>query len=152
MRHLLVITTLLAASTLAHADVWRWVDATGRVHYSDLPVEGAVKVATSNPRVPSPTASTQPRQSTERAQLATSTARIDQQQADKTAAQAVREDLDGAREKQCTDARERYEKSIQARRIFRTSEDGEKQYLPDADADALRVEYRQDMEAACGRN
>ncbi len=40
-----VTLALLAAVTLpASADIYRWVDAQGRVHYSDKPVEGAQRV------------------------------------------------------------------------------------------------------------
>ncbi|MCC6171981.1 MAG: DUF4124 domain-containing protein, partial [Gammaproteobacteria bacterium] len=33
--------TLALMASLAQADVWRWKDAQGKWHYSDVPVEGA---------------------------------------------------------------------------------------------------------------
>jgi hypothetical protein len=149
MRQLLVISALLGASAIASADVWRWVDGQGRVNYSDRPVEGAVLVKTTAPR-PSASANAADNQAAARAQLAAATQQSDAAQSERQAAQAVRQDLDSARDKQCKEARERYEKAILARRIYKTGENSERVYLPDAEADKVRVEYRQDMDAACG--
>ena len=43
IRPLLALLGLLAAAA-ASADVWRWVDENGVVHFSDTPVEGAEQV------------------------------------------------------------------------------------------------------------
>lgn len=45
-RAILVLVGLFAAAA-ATADVWRWVDDDGVVHFSDTPIEGAVRVDTS---------------------------------------------------------------------------------------------------------
>jgi hypothetical protein len=44
MRTILILLALLASPALASQTVWKWVDAGGVTHYSDTPVEGAVKV------------------------------------------------------------------------------------------------------------
>ena len=75
---------------------------------------------------------------------------IADQQAATVNAQAVQQDVAKVREEQCKKATERYEKSIQARRIFKESKDGVKEYISDAEADAYRVQTRTDMQAACG--
>jgi len=43
MRTILILLALVASPVLA-ATVWKWVDASGVTHYSDTPVDGAVKV------------------------------------------------------------------------------------------------------------
>lgn len=43
MRTILILLLLLASPALA-ATVWKWVDKGGVTHYSDTPIEGAVKV------------------------------------------------------------------------------------------------------------
>lgn len=48
-RPILALLGLLAAAA-ATADVWRWVDADGVVHFSDTPVEGAERVDVSEAR------------------------------------------------------------------------------------------------------
>lgn len=40
---LIVLTSLFSAAVLA-APAWTWVDAEGRRHYSDVPVEGATQI------------------------------------------------------------------------------------------------------------
>jgi hypothetical protein len=40
----LIVLPMLYAATLAAAPAWTWVDASGRRHYSDRPVEGATRV------------------------------------------------------------------------------------------------------------
>ncbi len=64
--------------------------------------------------------------------------------------QAVKQDVAKTREKQCKDARDAYQKAIQARRIFKTGKDGQREYISDADADAYRAQVRSDMDALCG--
>jgi len=43
LKCLIALTSLLAAAALA-APAWTWVDAQGRRHYSDRPVEGATQI------------------------------------------------------------------------------------------------------------
>ena len=43
-RSILVFTAILAATAALADDAWKWIDAEGVVHYSDVPVEGAQQV------------------------------------------------------------------------------------------------------------
>ena len=139
---------LIGASALAQADVYRWVDAQGEVHYSDRWVPGSVLIKVERPRAtPAAAASTQ---AAEQNRLAVTNDRINAQQAQNAAARAVQRDVQEARTAQCKEAKERYEKSIQARRIFRTGKDGEREYLSDAEADEWRLKARSEMQQACG--
>jgi hypothetical protein len=64
------------------------------------------------------------------------------------------------REQQCKDAKDRYEKAIQARRIYKSGPSNgnskdpnqaeDRQYLSDEEADAYRVKARQDVQDLCG--
>ena len=147
-RMLVIVAALLGAQAIARADVYRWVDAQGRVQYSDRWVPGSelVKVDKSKQNPEANAA----RQTVEQGKLATSNASIADQQAAAVNAQAVQQDVAKVREEQCKKATERYEKSIQARRIFKENKDGVKEYISDAEADAYRVQTRTDMQAACG--
>jgi hypothetical protein len=73
----------------------------------------------------------------------------------------VKADLAKAREQQCKDAKDRYDKAIQARRIYKAPAEGDKpakdtdqppdrQYLSEEEADAYRVKARQDVMDFCG--
>ncbi|MGE0580765.1 MAG: DUF4124 domain-containing protein [Steroidobacteraceae bacterium] len=131
----------------AQADVYRWVDANGQEHYSDQPVEGAELIRTLTPRPPG--ASRAP--STPAPVASPAAPAAGDIVASRNTERAVARDLAAQRAKDCTEAKARYEKSLQARRIFRTLENGEREYLSDADADKVRVDNRAAMDTACGK-
>lgn len=145
MHRALILIALSAAAPTAFADVYRWVDAQGEVHYSDRPVEGAELVKTTAPR-PSRGAEDAPVRPTPRVQTAAVTPSLSDERDNERAVQA---DVAGVREKQCKDATERYQKSIQARRIYRTNDAGEREFLSDAEADQLRLSNREAMTLVC---
>jgi hypothetical protein len=150
----LAIGTLLFAGTvsLAQADVFRWVDDHGGVHYSDQWVPGS-EVIKSAPR-PRSSASETPSRTTYNAPKPSDPPSQD------SAAKAVKQDVAKVREQQCKDAKDRYDKAIQARRIYKPSPGGDKskdsdrpddrQYLSEEEADAYRVRARQDVQDLCG--
>ena len=155
MLRTIAISSLLFAggvSVANAADVFRWVDDHGGVHYSDQWVPGSEVVKSSRPH-PSSTSSEAPHpQKTLNAPSAPS-------QSTQTAEKAVKQDVAKIRDQQCKDAKERYDKSIEARRIYKTvggdkAKDGneDRQYLTDQEADAYRVKARQDMDEACGKS
>jgi hypothetical protein len=160
LRSLAISTVLfVGAVSVANADVFRWVDEHGGVHYSDQWVPGSEVIKSSKPRPPSSsTASADtPRRSAE-AQKSTNAP----PSADANTAKAMKQDLAKAREQQCKDAKEKYEKAIEARRIYKgpapsdsKSKGGgdgteDRQYLSDEEADAYRLRMRQEMQDLCG--
>ena len=153
-RRLLLILSLAAIATLAtvapaQADVYRWVDAQGRVHYSDLPVDGAVLVKSSTRSPTANRSASTPLTASER--VATSNANIGEQLETDTAARAVQSDLARKRTEQCKSATERYERSITARRLYREGEKGAPRiFLSDAEIAQARVEARRERDATCG--
>jgi hypothetical protein len=44
MRTWLILLTLLVAGPVQSVPVWKWVDETGQVHYTDVPVPGAQRI------------------------------------------------------------------------------------------------------------
>jgi Domain of unknown function (DUF4124) len=152
MRRVLAISALVlaAAATTAHADVYRFIDAQGRVQYSDRWVPGSELIKTSdrNRTVSSEAAAAQ--RAAEQTKLTVSNDRIAAQQAQQNAAQAMRQDVAATRNEQCKQAKDRYEKSIQARRLYKVGKDGEREYLTDSEADEMRLQARVDMQNLCG--
>lgn len=63
---------------------------------------------------------------------------------------ALQKDMDQVRAERCKKAQEAYQQSLQARRIYRTNKDGEREYLSDKEADQLRLNARVEMEQSCG--
>lgn len=151
----LAITTLLIAAVCseAYADVYRWVDDHGEAHYSDRWVPGSelMKSNKSRPFTPdlNPTASVPSSASSASAPSRDSAAAKRQQEA---AAQAVKQDVARVQEGQCKQAKERYQKAIEARRIYKTAKDGDtdRVYMTDQETDAYRLQARNDVTTACG--
>jgi len=62
---------------------------------------------------------------------------------------AVQNDVSTAREKQCTDAQERYKKLIEGRHIYKTGDNGERVYLSSQEIDEERVNAKKDIDDTC---
>ncbi|MGA2023903.1 MAG: DUF4124 domain-containing protein [Steroidobacteraceae bacterium] len=147
----------------AIADVYRSVDAQGKVVYSDTPTAGSELVhvqnlhAQINPTAASPSANRAAANGTTAAAASAagagsapkSTDPVHDQLAQQAAQQAVDRDLAATRAEQCTKATADYNSSVEARRIYRNGPDGEREYLTDAQADEQRLNLRLAMETAC---
>jgi Domain of unknown function (DUF4124) len=138
----------------AVADVYRSVDAQGQVHYSDSPTPGAELIHVRNLGLPATNVATSAPVSNgaagnPRAAAGASTPPADpaKQQA---AQQAVQKDVAQTRADQCKQATTDYNQSVDARRIYKTGANGEREYLSDADADQQRLNLRLAMESLCG--
>ncbi|HYK24641.1 MAG TPA: DUF4124 domain-containing protein [Steroidobacteraceae bacterium] len=139
------LTAGFAASGARAEDIWKWVDAQGHAQYSDHWTPGAVLIKSDHPR----DNDTAP-PSDDRAQLNTTNRRIDEDLSREAAQRAVQKDQATAREAQCKQAKDHYQKAIEARRIYREDKSGERTYLTDDEADKARVQARMDVQNACG--
>src|SRR5579864_7007420 len=145
MLRTLAISSLLFAGgvSVANADVFRWVDDHGGVHYSDQWVPGSEVIKSTRPHPASASSDSSRPQKVANAPSAPS-------QSTQSAEKAVKQDRAKIRDQQCKEAKERYDKAIEARRIYKTvggdkATDGEdRQYLSDDEADAYRVKARQE--------
>lgn len=134
----------------AWADVFRSVDAQGHVQYSDTPTPGAQLVHIDNPRVPIKTTANPPASYSRPSSTAATTGdQIHQQLEQEAAARAVQNELAQTRADQCKKATEIYQQSVQARRIYTTGPDGQRQFLSDDEADKARVSHKVEMDEAC---
>jgi hypothetical protein len=145
---------IVGGTSVANADVFRWVDDHGGVHYSDQWVPGSEVIKSNRPH-PASTSSATPR--------LTPVKTTDQPaaQSSQTAQKAVKQDMAKIREQQCKEAKDRYDKAIEARRLYKASagdkskdpeQANDRQYLSDEEADAYRVKARQEMQDACGNS
>jgi hypothetical protein len=157
MLRTLAISSLLFAGgiSVASADVFRWVDEHGGVHYSDQWVPGSEVIKSTRPH-PASTNSESPRPTPVTQKTASD---HPAGQSTETAEKVVKQDVAKIREQQCKDAKERYDKAIVARRIYKPTEGDkskdtdrpdDRQYLSDEEADAYRVKAQQDVQALCG--
>jgi len=137
------MAALLGAIGAARADVvYEWTDAHGQVHYTDQWVPGAKVVMTGTSHGATDANAMKGIQKESDA----ASQQIKQQQE----AQAVQQDEAKVRAARCTQEKAQYQRMIESRRIYTTGQDGQRQYMSDADADAARLKVRQAMDADCG--
>jgi len=145
-----ILTALIAAGIcgVAHADVYRWVDDKGEAHYSDRWVPGSELIKSDKPHPQTPnSASSAPSPA-----AASSAHPVPASTADRVNQDAVKQDVAKTRDVQCKQAKDRYQKAIEARRITKPPQPGDtdKVYMSDAETDAYRAQARSDVTLACG--
>jgi Domain of unknown function (DUF4124) len=145
-----VLTTLIFAGFcgVAHADVYRWVDDHGEPHYSDRWVPGSELIKSSKPRPSVETPAAAQTQTRSPVPSANQTEATKQEKANET---AVKQDVAKTKEAQCKQAKDRYQKAIEARRIYKPGKDGEERvYMSDEESDKYRLDARNDVTLTCG--
>lgn len=154
MRHWKIIAVIAGVLTCAAAqagDVYKYTDERGNTMYTDRPMPGAVRVATSSHRPPeAEERSYAAQQATTNQQLAASNQRIAQGQADARAAETVAKDLAATRAERCKQAREAYNTAINSRRLYTEDKDGKRTYLSETELAAERLQAAKQVEAICG--
>lgn len=67
-------------------------------------------------------------------------------------ARAVQADVAATKAKQCKEATDRYNRAIEARRIYKTGPNGEQIFLNEAELTQARLDARNSRDIACGPN
>jgi hypothetical protein len=136
-----------AAAAANAADVYRFVDAQGGVHYTDTWVPGSTLIKVDhNPKA---AAAASPAHTPQSKPLAAG----DRASADLAKAadeRTVKADVAQAQEEQCKQAKDSYTKAVASRRIIKSGSDDQREYLSEADANAYRLQLHYAMQAACG--
>jgi hypothetical protein len=147
-----VVTSLIVAGlcSVAHADVYRWVDDKGQAHYSDRWVPGSELIKSNRPH-PTTMESSSGAQDQSKAVNDAAQGATDKL-AKKANADAVKQDVAKTREAQCKAAKEHYQQAIDARRLYKTAKPGDtdRVYMSDAEVDAYRAQMRSDVIDSCG--
>jgi len=148
-RHLLIAAASLMICAVAQADVYRWLDANGVVHYTDTPPEGVESVlvpvdshATDREAVASQRKATIGR---EQAQML-----INQEaKAEAVEEQAAQAEYEAAMEKACTDAQARVFSYEHSHRLYRELPNGEREYFTDEEITQARDDANKAVEKFC---
>jgi len=144
-RILAIAGALLGLASAAQADVWRWTDPNGTIHYSDNWVPGSTLVKTESRGSYS---STGPAASTPGTKAPSTPSEQAQAQRDQRAVQA---DVAKAQAEQCKKVSAAYDKSVMNRRLIKKeAPDGTREYMTDTEADAYRVQLLNQRKQACG--
>lgn len=129
------------------ANVYKWKDAQGRVHYTDKPPPPGGTLISIEPTWYSRRDGSAP---PARAATATPTATDTPTPGSEAALRnAVENDVANARSEQCKKAQERYQNYVVSRRLFREGENGERIYLTDAELTEARLNAKREMDEAC---
>ncbi|AVO54754.1 DUF4124 domain-containing protein [Ectopseudomonas mendocina] len=139
MRRALLIVALLPV--LATAEIYRWTDEQGRVHFGQRPVAGAEPVEV-RPQVVERDEHTREREA--RAQRFHDARREEQQQAAATAAAQRAE-----RASECQDLRRRLAQIPEGFSYYRTDASGERIYYSDEETDTARRQLRERIAQRC---
>jgi hypothetical protein len=139
-------TLFVAPAAMADGEVYRWKDANGLWHYSDQPQPGAELVKKASNRSSSSSNST-PSYSPPPAPRATESESLP---VSREVAQQVRQEAATIKADQCKKATENYTNTMQARRVYKTDEKGDRVFLNSAEIDAARLQARSDRDVACG--
>jgi hypothetical protein len=133
-------------TTAAQAQVYKYTDANGQVHYTDRAPSNATQV-----KGPTPPASTaQPAPAPAPAAPTSPDAQPPPLPVSTQQAQQVERDVAAARAESCKKAKENYDKAVRAQRVYRTNDKGEREFVSPAEADALRLQMKAEMDGACG--
>ncbi|WP_061237743.1 DUF4124 domain-containing protein [Ectopseudomonas composti] len=139
MRHWLLIAALLPS--LAAAEIYRWTDEQGQVHFGQRPVAGAETVQV-KPQVVERDQHTREREA--RSQRFYDARREEQQEA-AAAATAQREE----RANECRDLRRRLAQIPEGFSYYRTDANGERIYYSDEETDTARRQLRERIAQRC---
>jgi hypothetical protein len=132
-------TLMLVATSLSGNEIYRSVDKDGNLIYSDRPQGAdAEPILLAAPRPP-----TRPPASESR------TGQPEPPSPEPLMAEIEREPTADERAQICLAARERLELYTSARRLFRNTQDGEREYLDSDEMDAARASAAADVQTWC---
>jgi len=147
----LLLSTAAASGAIA-SEIYKWTDEDGNVHYGDRPVgEGSDGVQiermaiVSRPTNPSSVqSSVDARLERQAAAAERATAREEEEaRQEQLAAEAA------DRAEKCTAYRERLQKFVQSRRLYRLDENGERVYLDDTQMQEAREQVQERVQEYC---
>ena len=141
MRYLLVLLLLVPA--LASAEIYRWTDAQGRVHFSEKPGGAGAEQVEVKPQVVERDTATRERE--ERSQKYFDARRDEKAQAESRAASARVE-----RNQECNQLRSQLQQISRGGRYFTTDSNGERSYVSEDEVEAARSRLSSRIAARCG--
>lgn len=153
MRQLLIIISLLMVATVTKADVTKWVDANGMVHYSDQPPPPSARSQKildlkDNPALPKAASDIKDgEKSLAEKDLEFRKRRV---QAEETAAKQAKEQEEAKNRKaNCEQARNQLKALQEGQRVAKFNEKGERIFLEGSDRDKAIEETKKSADSWC---
>ncbi|HUQ12002.1 MAG TPA: DUF4124 domain-containing protein [Steroidobacteraceae bacterium] len=159
MRHIKILAvaagllagTLIQVDLAQAGDVYKYVDERGNTMYTDKPMPGSVRVSSGAqlpPEVQQRASAAQQTANTN--QVNNTNQRAADNQSNQRVASQVAKDLESTRADRCKKARDQYQASLNARRIYRENDKGEREFLDEKQMAQARVDTLKEVEAICG--
>ena len=147
---IIVLALTLAAGTTVMAEVFKWVDEDGKVHYSDKPSGSHDTQQLDIQSRPTDAARiAAQRAETYGLEKARGT-RYDQEREGTKEDTQTQRDVRAERAQNCEIARDHNRIMQQSHRLYKPTEAGERKYLSDDETDAARAEAAQAVREWCG--
>ena len=151
LRRLGLALALCCLATAAVAGtVYKWMDRSGQVHYTDRPPRGAdariIEVIQQGTVVADAGSSTT--DATEAASAGDAAADTAPDTTSAEMKKAVEADVARTRAEQCRKAQERYKNYVESYRVYR-DKDGKREYLNSKELDEARLRARKDVDTSC---
>jgi hypothetical protein len=141
MRHFIFIALLVPA--FASAEIYRWTDAQGRVHFSEKPSGSGAEQVEVKPQVVERDDATREREQRTQQYF---DARRDEKAQSQARASAARAE----RNKECSELRSNLAQIQRGGRYFVTGKDGERSYIDEAEVEAARSRLSSRIAERCG--
>ncbi len=142
----LLVSFALAVPCLA--EVYSWRDENGVLHYGDLPGDENAEIVPIRVQRTDKNA-VAARTAQQRENRAAASEEFANAQAEEAAADGAAQLSAEERAEACTKAREKLRNYINARRLYRTNEAGEREYLGSAEIDNARASAEQEVADKC---
>ncbi len=146
---LMLAGIVAAAPAATGGEIYKWTDAEGNVHYGDRPTGAGNEerlAISSSPTDPARLQATVQARQEARAER-------DAARTEAEAAQPTEEELRAEAEeraRKCETYRERLQKFVTSRRLYRHDENGERVYLDEAETEAARARVQEQVQEYCG--
>jgi hypothetical protein len=145
---LLTLTTATLAAGTAAADVYKYKDEKGNIHYTDKPPElPAERLNVKSQRTD--VVAVQERSQAEQQQSTAASQQRDQARAQAADQKAAAELSAKDKAERCAKARERYDQYMNSQKLYEKGEDGERRYLSSEELDAARTSAKTSMDVLC---
>lgn len=139
--------------------VYKWLDSTGQVHYTDLPPrQGDAKILgvyqqesgdVEDEPADSGNYSEEGGDAGDDAAQPQTAARTPEPPPSDEAMKSAEQDAAKAKAEQCKAAQERYQRYLDSRRLFRETPDGKREYLTDKELTEARARAKQAVDDYC---
>jgi len=147
---LAIATICLAASCAFASDVYKWTDEDGNVHYGDRPVAGSERMdIVSRPTNPAAISARRDNAAVVEPDAAPAEEQSAAPEENKRPSRAERNQQRREKAENCAEARERLQRHLVARRMYRVDENGERVYYDDAEIQAAKDRAQQAVDEFC---